>query len=108
VLQPDPMPVRNTYPLAQALTPSPFPPSEGERAPPGGASPGAYAREGGRGRAGMALRRPVLCTAVALPSQELAFDSKMSYTSRARASAHFSSMVLRWGIDRGHRLMAVS
>ena len=30
---------------------------------------------------------------------ELAFDSKMSYTNRARVSAHFSSMVLGWGID---------
>jgi hypothetical protein len=56
----------------------------------------------------MALRRPVLCTTVALPSQGLAFDSKMSYTSRARLSAHFSAMVLGSWIDRSHRLMAVS
>lgn len=33
---------------------------------------------------------------MALPSQELAFDRKISYTNRTRVSAHFSSMVLGW------------
>jgi hypothetical protein len=56
----------------------------------------------------MGLRRPVLYNTVALPSQGLAFDSKMSYTSRARLSAYFSLMVLGSWIDRCHRLMAVS
>jgi hypothetical protein len=47
----------------------------------------------------MAVRRLAPCTAVALPSQGLAFDRKMSYTSRARLLARFSSMVLGWRID---------
>ena len=32
----------------------------------------------------------------ALPSQELAFEGKMSYINRAQVSDHFSSMVLGW------------
>ena len=36
---------------------------------------------------------------MALPSQELAFDRKISYTNRTRVSAHFSSMVLGLGVD---------
>lgn len=32
----------------------------------------------------------------ALPSQELAFGRKISYTNRTRVSAQFSSMVLDW------------
>jgi hypothetical protein len=81
------------------LTPSPFHSPEGESAPPRGVSPDAYAHEGGRVRAGMESRHPVLCTTGALPSQGLAFDSKMSYTSRARLSAHFSSNALGWLSD---------
>ena len=107
MLQPDPMLVRNTYPLAQALTP-PSSLLRREREHCLGALRPAPMPTRGEGSGGMALRRPVLCTTVALPSQGLAFDSKMSYTGRARLSAHFSSMVLGSWIDRSHRLMAVS